>query len=77
MNTAIEKTEALIHSRRVLGAMYEDDPLSPALSLHAAVRLDERYQRFNILEGTIPYFLSTQSRRWLLEMDAMGTRVKR
>ena len=29
MNTAIEKTEALIHSRRVLDAMYEDDPYRP------------------------------------------------
>ena len=29
MNTAIEKTEALIHSRRVLDAMYDDDPYRP------------------------------------------------
>ena len=29
MNTAIEKTEALIHATRVLNAMYDDDPYRP------------------------------------------------
>ncbi|MDE0681884.1 MAG: glycoside hydrolase family 32 protein, partial [Candidatus Poribacteria bacterium] len=29
MNTAIEKTEALIYSRRVLDGMYENDPYQP------------------------------------------------
>ena len=43
MNTAIEKTEALIHSRRVLDAMYDEDPYQTSLSFHAAIWMDERY----------------------------------
>ena len=46
MNTAIEKTEALIHSTRVLDAMYTDDPYRPRYHFTPPVRLDERYQRF-------------------------------
>ena len=76
MHSSIEKTEALIYSRRVLGAMYASDPYRPVLSLYPTVWLDERYQRFNLLEGTLPYLLPTQSRRWLLEVDAVGTRLE-
>ena len=72
MNTAIEKTEALIHATRVLDAMYEDDPYRPRYHFTPPFGWMNDINGSIFWKGTLPYFLSAQSLKVVIGNGCSG-----